>query len=163
MGKPIIGMFLAVLFLSGCAHNISKLTNESNHEYIRRVANLCNHKNELIIETTNNDIYKAKELKITIDSTSFIETTTNHKEIKDTKEISSISFSQKCRGAYEGLLFGSLIGASAGLGIELLGQGGGGSAPKGNVYTIIYSSLAGGIIGIAYGIFEPGTIKIKVN
>lgn len=161
MKKIFISILILSLLISGCTHTISKYSNEYEIDFYNRIEKMCEKKDELTIETINKEKYKAKELKITVDTTSFIENKKNLLIIKKTQEISSISFTPMYRGAFEGFLYGSLIGGGAGLLVQLKEAGVG--SPKGDVYFILYSALTGAAVGTIYGLINPGRVIIKIN
>jgi hypothetical protein len=159
MKKISISLLILLLINNGCTHSILQYSNEKDDEFYARVEKLCEKRNDLLIETIDDTIHNAGELKVNKDTISFIENNTNQIIIKKTYEIKSISFTQTSRGIFDGLIYGTLIGS----GVGLLGQLNpkGGAAPKGDIYFLLYSALTGAAIGITYGLINPGKIIIK--
>ena len=66
--------------------------------------------------------------------------------------------------AFEGIIYGTLIGAGAGIAIgtgsQVVDSGGN---PFNFFYSIIYSTITGAVGGLIYGYLNPGEIKIKLN
>lgn len=157
--------FLLIIILSliaiGCSHTIYKYSNENNSEFYNRIIKICESQDELIIETIHKEKYSARKLRITVDTTSFIENNSNRIISKSTSEISLISFSKMSRGAFDGFLIGTLVGGGIGLLSQTKAMGG--AAPKGDLSFVLYSTLAGSAIGITYGLINPGRITIKLN
>ncbi len=162
MKKIIASILISSLLVSGCTHNLLKYSNEHEFEFYSRINKLCENKNDLTLEMIDGQKYNIKELIISEDSTKFVDIKSNTTIIKSTKEISSISFTDIGRGVLDGFLSGLWIGGGTGL---LIGQLklGGGSGQEGRVYYLIYSVLAGTIIGAIYGYINPSTTIIKIN
>lgn len=161
MKRRIMTILTLSFLICGCSHTIMQYGNEQDDIFYARVEKICENKNDLLIGTIDKKEYNARELKVTKDSTSFVENKNNQKIVKRTKDIVSVSFAETERGAFDGLLYGSLIGGSVGLLAQLKSVGG--AAPKGDVYFIFYSAAAGAALGTAYGLINPGTITIKFN
>jgi len=156
--KKIISLILLLsISLNGCIHHIPYYQNESREDFHRRVNNLCNGK-LIVIELTDGKKYYGKEIKVSTDSTSFIEITSNTTQILRTKEILSISFDESGRGMFEGFLYGALIGGVIGIIPQLPGAGG---TPKGDIYAIIYISIIGAGLGSIYGLLTGSNTIIK--
>jgi hypothetical protein len=124
MKRIIICFLILSIFVSGCAHTISKYSNETRNEFYSRAEKICEKKDDLIIETVDGDNYKVRELRITEDTTSFIENSSNLFVVKKTTEIKWVSFYEALRGATEGLIYGSLICGGAGVLGQLNTSGG---------------------------------------
>ena len=161
--KKIIASILALsLLISGCSHNLVKYSNESESEFYNRVNNLCKNRDDLTVVMISGQKYNAKEFIISADSSKFVEIGTNITLIKSTKEISSIDFPDSNKGTIDGLFNGLWIGGGTGL---LLGQllSGGSAGGIGRFYFLLYSVLAGVIIGTTYGYLNPGITIIRIN
>ena len=159
--EMIITTIFFLIVFNGCAHTFVKYNNEKDLNFYKEVEKLCE-KEDLTIETISREEYKAKDLKITRDTTSFIDNKTNLTIHKKTKDISTISFHQKLRGAFEGFLYGTLAGGGLGL-LSQLSFGGGSGSPKGDVYLILYSALTGAVLGTTYGVIHQSKTTIKIN
>ncbi len=161
--KRIIGSILiSSLLITGCSHNLSKYSNEQESEFYDRINKLCENKDDLILEVTGGQKYSIKKLIMSADSTKFIDIKSNMTTIISTNEIITLSFTDSSKGAFDGFLSGLWIGSGTGL---LAGQliSSGSSGGIGRLYLLIYSVLAGVVIGSAYGLLNPGTTIIKIN
>jgi hypothetical protein len=152
-------LFISLL-VSSCTHTISKYSNEQELEFYNRIGKICESKDDITVETVDKVKYQGGELSITLDTTSFIDYRTNQFIVKNTQEISSISFSEMSRGAFEGFLYGAMIGGGVGLSSQLINLGG---APKGDIYFILYSAITGAVAGVIYGLINPSKTIIKIN
>ncbi|MDX9925052.1 MAG: hypothetical protein RBS48_09815, partial [Ignavibacteriaceae bacterium] len=70
-------------------------------------------------------------------------------------------FSQPVRGAFEGFLYGTLIGGGVGFSPSIFSSGIG--HPRLSIDFLLYSTLAGAVIGTTYGIISESKIVIKIN
>ncbi|MBI1937442.1 MAG: hypothetical protein HYS25_04895 [Ignavibacteriales bacterium] len=161
MKKILLSVFVISLSICGCTHTVTRYSGENEIEFYSRVEKISKGQNDLLIETINKEKYKGRELKIDVDTTSFTDNSTNLIIIKKTQNISTITFPQMSKGAFDGFLFGSLIGGGIGLVGQLKDIGG--SAPQGDVYFLLYSTLAGAAAGTIYGLINPSSIIIKIN
>ena len=162
MKKIIAAILISSLLVSGCAHNLIKYSNEHELEFYSRVNKLCENKDDLTLEMIDGQKYCVKELVLSTDTTKFVDIKSNTAICKITNEISTLSFTDSGKGAVDGFLSGLWIGGGTGL---LAGQliSSGSSGGIGRFYLLIYSVLAGTVIGAIYGLLNPSTIIIKIN
>lgn len=161
MKKTFVSVILLLLLSSGCTHTFIQYSNEDNNEFFTRVERLCKDRDDLIIQTVDKIEYNARELKISEDTTDFIEISTNKFISISTEQISTISFSQPVRGAFEGFLYGTLIGGGVGFSPSIFSRGIG--HPGLSIDILLYSTLAGAVIGTTYGIISESKSVIKIN
>ncbi|MCK9281589.1 MAG: hypothetical protein M0P71_13265 [Melioribacteraceae bacterium] len=121
---------------------------------------ICKDRYDLIIQTIDKNEYQVKELKISEDTTGFIENSTNEFITITTDRISTISFSQPVRGAIEGFINGTRI--SSGVGISPSVMSGGKGDPGLDINFLLYSTFEGAVIGTTYGIISESKIVIKI-
>lgn len=162
MKKIIVSILITSLLVNGCSHTLVKYSNEHEFEFYTRINKLCENKDDLTIEMIDGQKYRVKELIISADTTKFTEINSDMTIIKNTKEISLVSYSDSRLGTSDGLFSGLRIGGGTGL---LLGQliSGGSSGGLGRFYFFVYSVLAGVAIGLIYGYNNPSTAIIKIN
>ena len=150
-----------MFMVSGCTHVIVKEVNEKDSEFYDKVEKLCNEK-DLTIKTKDYEEYKANNLMIHGDTSSFLEKETKLLMNKNNYELSSISFQQSSRGAFEGFLYGTISGGGLGL-LFQFPNASAGRSPKGDVNFIIYSAAIGAVIGTVYGLLSKSTTIIEMN
>lgn len=160
MKNTIVCILALTILISGCSHNLSRYSNESQADFYSRVANLCKDKDELEINLLDGRIFIGKELTMNSDSTSFTNVELDSRVVIPTQKVFTISFDESGRGAFEGFISGILIGGGGALLYDqvIIGE----SAEKqGLPYLLIYSILAGGGIGAIYGLINPSTTTIQ--
>ena len=162
MKKIIVSILISSLLVSGCSHNLSKYSNEHESEFYDRINKLCENKDDLTLEMIGGRKYSIKELIMSADTTKFVDIKSNMTTLISTNEISTLSFTDSGKGALDGFLTGLWIGGGTGL---LAGQliSSGSSGGIGRFYLLIYSVIAGVVIGAAYGLLNPSAIIIKIN
>ena len=148
MKKLVASILLLSFTLSACSHVIPKYQNESRSEFYNRINKLTKDKTVSLKMTSEQTIIDCKELQVNPDSINYRDVNSNSLRSIATNKIISVSFNEGERGAWEGLLYGSLIGGVSGLiSILVLSNG----HQSGNPFVILYSAVAGAIIGAIYG------------
>ncbi len=161
MKKFVACLLLFSLTFSACSHVLPKYQNESKQEFCARINRLTKDKAVSLVMGAG-QIIVCKDLQVNPDSTNFREVNSDSLRTIGTNEIISISFYDGERGAWEGLLFGTLIGGTAGL-IPNIALRTGTSHPAGNPMLLIYGAIAGAIVGIIYGSYYESKTTIELS
>jgi hypothetical protein len=160
--KKLVALILLLSFtFSACSHVIPKYQNESAQDFYNRINNLCKDK-VVSLKLNNEQAFDCKEIKVSADSTSYLDVNSSSLKTIKTNKIISISFSEGERGAWEGLLYGTFIGGAAGLIPNLVLPKGTGH-PSGNPLIILYGALAGAVIGVIYGSYNESKTTIVLG
>ena len=159
MKKLVASILLLSFTLSACSHVIPKYQNESKSEFYARINKLTKNKT-VLLKMASEQTIECKELQLNPDSTKYRDVNSNSLRTIATNKIISASFNEGERGAWEGLLFGTLIGGVAGL-IPNFILPKGTSHPSGDPMLIIYGAIAGAVIGVIYGSYNESKTTIN--
>jgi hypothetical protein len=158
--KKLVAFILLLSFtLSACSHVVPKYQNESRSEFYNRINKLTKDKT-VSLKMVSGQTIDCKELQVNPDSTNYRDVNSHSLWSIATNKIISVSLNEGERGAWEGLLYGTLIGGVAGL-IPNLILTKGTSHPSGDPMLIIYGAIAGAVIGVIYGSYNESKTTIE--
>ena len=159
MKKLVTFILLFSFTFNACSHVLSKYQNESTPEFCNRINKLTKDKT-VLLKMASEQTIECKELQVNPDSTNYRDVNCNSLRTIATNKIISANFNEGERGAWEGLLYGTLIGVSAGL-IPNIILPKGTSHPSGDPMLIIYGAIAGAVIGVIYGSYNESKTTIN--
>jgi len=161
MKKLVAYILLFSFTLSACSHVLPKYQNESKSEFYARINKLT--KDRIVsLKIVSEQTYDCKILQVNSDSTSIYDINSNSFRTVMTNNIISVSYNDSERGAWDGLIYGFLIGGIVGLLPNLFLSKGAGH-PSGNPFLILYGALAGIVIGVTYGSYNDSKTTILIN
>ena len=161
MKKLVASILLLSFTLSACSHVLPKYQNESRSEFCARINKLTKDKT-VLLKMASEQTIECKELQVKPDSTNYRDVNSKSLCTISTNLIISASFDEGERGAWEGLLFGTLIGGVAGL-IPNFILSKGTNHPSGDPMLIIYGAIAGAVIGVIYGSYNESKTTIEIS
>ena len=159
--KKIIASILALsLLISGCSYNISREKHEPINKYFERINTIFKNKSELLIRTLEGNSYVANQLQISDDNLNFFNLATGQLEKLKIDRVYSVEFQDKGIGAFEGFIFGALIGGG---GTAIFYPTSSGEAKQGRAVAILAGIFIGGLTGIGINAFINKTTTIQIS
>ena len=140
---------LAILALSGCSTTsaISPSNQDGSLSYAE--FNTKIRWSQATLELTANRSFIAKDINVQVDSTSFLDVTSNTRQIVPTSRISSIAIVNHDAGRVRGIVTGAILGVIAGTSAYSLTDPG--TSQLVNVGLTALGAVLGGVVGNVIG------------
>ncbi|KAF0149750.1 MAG: hypothetical protein FD143_2698 [Ignavibacteria bacterium] len=162
MKKVICIILISSLLITSCSRRINRDEPQTVNEFYEYVNNKCKNKTHLTIETKTGLVFVGKDIMLKPDSTRFKLVDKEETIVLSTQNIKNITYNNKLTGAVDGLLIGSLVGASyLGISYKLL-EGTG--SEWGYAWSIlaIFVFPAILLIGTIWGLIGGSETKIEI-
>jgi len=163
--KRIITSLLIVSFLiSSCTHSFNITKYETNLEFYKKVNNMCDGINEIILRTTDGKELKVYNFTMMPDSSQYINLLNNKTEFVNTNLLKEMEYKETAWGVIDGIGLGCLSGLVAGTLIYLCFFRSG-DAYAGLVWAFVasISSIVVLITGGIWGGIHQSTIVLNLQ